>query len=96
MKQKKVWDSYEQLKFNYKDILTDEDLLEAFDNDKMIEKMKKSIHKSEIIYLSMWIIFLIGSIIVVEYLSLCPTYSKILNALQRISELILNFSIEHY
>ncbi|RHT55674.1 hypothetical protein DW757_13315 [Clostridium sp. AM29-11AC] len=92
---KKVWDSYEQLKFNYKDILTDEDLLEAFDNDKMIEKMKKSIHKSEIIYLSMWIIFLIGSIIVVEYLSLCPTYSKILNALQRISELILNFSIEH-
>ena len=38
---KKVWDSYEQLKLNYKDILTDEDLSEIFGNDEMLEKMKR-------------------------------------------------------
>ena len=74
---KKVWDSYEQLKLNYKDILTDEDLSEIFGNDEMLEKMKSSIRKSEKIYLSLWIIFLLGSIIVVESLSVCPVYPNL-------------------
>lgn len=91
---KKVWDSYEQLKLNYKDILTDEDLSEIFGNDEMLEKMKRSIRKSEKIYLSLWIIFLLGSIIVVESLSVCPVYPNILKTLEYISELALRFSIK--
>ena len=91
---KKVWDSYEQLKLNYKDILTDEDLSEIFGNDEMLEKMKSSIRKSEKIYLSLWIIFLLGSIIVVESLSVCPVYPNILKTLEYISELALRFSIK--
>lgn len=48
----------------------------------MLEKMKSSIRKSEKIYLSLWIIFLLGSIIVVESLSVCPVYPNILKTLE--------------
>lgn len=53
-----------------------------------------SIRKSEKIYLSLWIIFLLGSIIVVESLSVCPVYPNILKTLEYISELALRFSIK--
>ena len=66
----------------------------ATTNDEMLEKMKSSIRKSEKIYLSLWIIFLLGSIIVVESLSVCPVYPNILKTLEYISELALRFSIK--
>ena len=74
---KKVYESYEQLKLNYKDILTDDDLLETFGNDENLKKMKKTIRKSEKIYLSIWSVLLIIGLLIVEYLSSDPTYQII-------------------
>ena len=69
---KKVYNSYEQLKKNYNEILTEEDLAEIFENDKMMKEMKKSIKKSEKIYLAIWIIFLLVSLIILECVSTEP------------------------
>ena len=73
----KVYESYEQLKLNYKDILTEDDLLETFGNDEGLNKMKKTISKSEKLYLGVWIVFLIAALLIVEYLSNNPTYQVI-------------------
>lgn len=78
----KVYDGYERLKFNYKGILTDDDLLDTFGNDEMLNEMKITISKSERRYLRIWIIFLIAAFIVVESLSVSPTYQSILVGLQ--------------
>lgn len=87
---KKVYDSYEQLKLNYREILTDDDLLEVFGNDEMLNKMKKTINRSEKIYLGIWIVFLIAAFIVVEIVSVSPTYQSILGWLQDILKSMLN------
>lgn len=81
---KKGYDSYEQLKLNYKEILTEDDLLEVFGNDEMLKKMKKTISRSEKIYLGVWIVFLVAAFIIVEIVSACPTYQSILSGLQNI------------
>lgn len=78
---KKVYDSYEQLKQNYKEILTEDDLREVFGNDEVLKNMKKTINKSEKNYLCIWIVFLIGVLLVVELLSTNPTYQRVLNLL---------------
>uniref|UniRef100_UPI00402615F1 hypothetical protein n=1 Tax=Lachnospira eligens TaxID=39485 RepID=UPI00402615F1 len=78
---KKVYESYEQLKLNYKDILTENDLLEIFGNDEIMNRMKRTINKSRIIYLVIWIVFLIVALIIVEFLSSYPTYKMISKAL---------------
>ena len=70
---KKVYESYEYLKANYESILTVEDIREIFNNDKMLTTMKETIKRSEIFFVSVWIISLIGAIFVIEYLSNAPT-----------------------
>lgn len=87
---KKVYDSYELLKLNYKDILTEDDLIEIFDNDEILDEMKKTISKSEKIYLSIWIAFLIGAFVVVEIVSISPTYQSLFDIIQRILKLMQN------
>lgn len=81
---RKVYDSYEQLKLNYKEILTDDDLMDVFGNDEMLKKMKETISRSEKIYLGIWIFFLVAALIIVEILSVSPTYQSILSGLQNI------------
>ena len=39
--------------------------------------MKKTISKSEKLYLGVWIVFLIAALLIVEYLSSNPTYQVI-------------------
>lgn len=80
----KVYDSYNQLKQNYKEILTEEDLHEIFGNDEMMLKMKKTISKSEKIYMGMWILFLISALIVVECLSSSPNIQFIIDFVKKI------------
>ena len=75
---RKVYDSYNQLKQNYKEILSDGDLQEIFSNDEMLNEMKKTISKSQKIYLVLWILFLLGTIIILEYLSSSPNITAIL------------------
>lgn len=87
---KKVYDSYELLKLNYKDILTEDDLEEIFGNDEILAEMKKTIRRSEKIYLSIWIAFLIGAFAVVEIVSISPTYQSLFDVIQRILKLMQN------
>lgn len=69
---KKVYSSYEQLKQNYVEILTPEDIKEIFKDDNVINSMKDSISKSEKVYLAIWIFFLLLTFIAVEILSKNP------------------------
>ncbi|WP_426349943.1 hypothetical protein ACPWSR_01575 [Alloiococcus sp. CFN-8] len=80
----KVIDSYEQLKRNYNEILTEDDLLEIFRNDEIMEGMKKTIRKSKKIYLGIWMVFLIGMFIVIEAVSFSPNYQYIWNFIKGI------------
>lgn len=90
----KAYDSYELLKLNYKEILTEDDLLEVFGNDEILNKMKKTISRSEKIYLGIWIIFLIGAFIVAEIISVSPTYQSISKVIQDIFNLLQHIFAE--
>ena len=52
--------------------------------------MKKTIRRSEKIYLSIWIAFLIGAFAVVEIVSISPTYQSLFDVIQRILKLMQN------
>ena len=82
---KEVYDSYEQLKENYKDILIGNDLQEAFQNDSMIKNKKKDINKKTKVYLVIWICFIVVSFFLLEFfLSSQPSYKYILNFIKSI------------
>ena len=78
---RKVYDSYEQLKEFYKDILTEDDVLEIFKNDDILNKMKVTINKSTKIYFSVWIFFLLISLFSIEYISDNPILLEFLRIL---------------
>ena len=84
----KVYESYGQLKQNYKEILTEEDLSEIFEGDRIFNEMKNTIKHSQKLYLSMWIAFLIIAILVVEMLSNHPTYHNIIQLLDKVMEIL--------
>lgn len=65
----KVDESYQALKDNYRDILTEEDLDIAFKKDTVFNDMKVKIKKRRKYYLIGWIGFLIVIFIFVECLS---------------------------
>lgn len=69
---KKVYESYESLKKSYKGILAQEDIEECFQNDEVLFEMKKSVKKSEIAYLVLWICFLLSLLVIVENISESP------------------------
>lgn len=68
----KVYESYEKLKKSYDMILTEEDIQECFQGDRLILDMKKTIGKSEKIYLFLWVVFLLVLLMIVEYSSEAP------------------------
>lgn len=86
----RVYDSYEQLKLNYKEILTEDDLTEVFGNDEMLVNMKRRINKSKKIYLGLWIFFLIIAFVILEIISTDPTYKKIVQEFDAVLKLIQN------
>lgn len=55
----KVYKSYYELKKSYNEILTEDDIKECFQDDRIIDNMKKDIKKSQIIYLVIWVAFLV-------------------------------------
>lgn len=69
---KKVYESYESLKKSYKGILAQEDIEECFQNDEVLFEMKKSVKKSEITYLVLWICFLLSLLVIIENISEDP------------------------
>lgn len=78
---KKVYDSYDELKNSYNQILTDDDIKECFKNDQVIMDMKKTVKRSQTIYLVIWSCFLIILLFVLELITDNPI---IIPCLQRI------------
>lgn len=66
---KKVYDSYEELKRLYEQVLTDDDIKESFQDDKIIKDMKNTISKSQKWYLLIWVCFLVVLLVCLESLS---------------------------
>ena len=66
---KKVYDSYEELKKSYDQILTDDDIKESFQDDKIIMNMKKTVSKSQKMYLLIWVCFLVILLVCLEFIS---------------------------
>lgn len=69
---KKVYDSYEELKKSYDQILTDDDIKESFQDDKIIMDMKKTVSQSQKLYLFIWMGFLVILLVSVECISENP------------------------
>lgn len=72
----KVYESYEQLKMNYKNVLSNDDILEVFKNDTLLNRMKEEIEKSRKHYLLLWIGLLILSIVLLEIFSTNPIFKR--------------------
>lgn len=80
----KVYDSYNQLKQYYGDILTLDDLQEIFRNDEILHKMKNTITRTEKIYLVAWILFLLVAFIVIENISSAPNIQCFIDYIEKI------------
>lgn len=72
----KVYESYEQLKMNYNNVLSNDDILEVFKNDSLLNRMKEEIEKSRRHYLFLWIGLLILLIGLLEILSTNPIFKR--------------------
>lgn len=72
----KVYESYEQLKMNYNNVLSNDDILEVFKNDSLLNRMKEEIEKSRKHYLFLWIGPLILLIGLLEILSTNPIFKR--------------------
>lgn len=81
----KVYESYEKLKRNYHNILTEDDIREVFGNDELLESMKTTVHKSKIIYTGLWMLFLAGAFMMVEVIGTKPAYRTILKVIHAIA-----------
>lgn len=79
---KKVYDSYDELKKSYNQILTDDDIKECFNNDLIITCMKTTVKRSQRIYLIIWGCFLI---ILLIFLELVTDNSIIVSFLKKIA-----------
>lgn len=78
----KVYESYESLKKTYEGILAREDINECFQEDELLVKMKKSIRRSQIAYIILWVFFLAMLFVIIEMVSDAPTSAAIWNYLR--------------
>lgn len=65
----KVSESYRALKENYKSVLSSVDIEEIFNNDELINNMKKTVKKGMHIYTILWSVFLVMAFVFVEKIS---------------------------
>ena len=82
----KVYSSYDKLKDSYREILTEDDIRECFQNDEIKTEMKRTIDRSVRIYLIMWGGILLSLLILVEYMSSEPFIWPILKFLFQITK----------
>lgn len=74
----KVYDSYNKLKTAYQGILDDHDIQECFDNDSILNEMKKTIERSQKKSLLVWICILIVLFVAIEAISAAPVVAPII------------------
>lgn len=65
-KLKKTKEGYIQLKENYRDILSDIEIKEAFKDDELLRNTESSTRRSTIIWSVAWGILLVAAIIIIE------------------------------
>ena len=75
------------MKNNYLDILTQEDLNDVFDNDRIINNMKSTIQKTRKNYVIAWILFIVIAFCVIELVSVDPTVPKLIKFLKSIGNI---------
>lgn len=80
---KKIHESYQALKENYKDVLADKDIDEIFKDDQLMNKMSKTVSTSANCYFILWVLFLIALLVVIELASTSPFLLNLLKLLQR-------------
>lgn len=68
-KMKKIEFGYDALKSNYEGILTEEEIIDAFGNDALMDDAKKSTKKGIVVWSIIWGILLLGAIIIIERLT---------------------------
>lgn len=71
-KVKTIKKTYLQLKENYSDILSQDDIAEVYKNDELFNGTKKEIKTKTVLFSVIWISILIGIFFVVEYLTTTP------------------------
>lgn len=82
---KKVYDSYDELKKSYNQILSDDDIKECFKDDQIITDMKNTVKRSQRIYLLIWSCFLVILLSILEFVTENPI---IISCLKQILEKI--------
>ena len=71
-KVKTIEKTYLQLKENYSDILSQDDISEVYKDDELFNGTKKEIKTKTILFSVIWISILVGIFFVVEYLTTTP------------------------
>ncbi len=71
---KTIHKAYLQLKENYSDILSKDDISEIYRDDKFFNDTRKEIKSKTILFSIIWILALIGIFFVVEYLTNSPIF----------------------
>ncbi|WP_408894006.1 hypothetical protein [Paenibacillus taichungensis] len=71
-KLKKTRDSYTALKENYESVLSEDELIEVFNDDKLINDTVKSVNRGKWAYIIVWGIFLILLFVILESMSSSP------------------------
>lgn len=71
-KLRKIKHTYQVLKDSYKDLLSDVDLRESFNEDKVITDTVRSVRCGIWIYTIIWLIFLVTLLFVIEHISSSP------------------------
>lgn len=87
-KLKKTKDSYEALKANYDSVLSQDELLEVFNNDQLINDTVRSVNRGIWGYAVLWIVFLFLLLIILECISSSPIIKphvfQLLDSVQKI------------
>jgi uncharacterized membrane protein (GlpM family) len=76
----KICESYNALKENYKSVLSHIDINEIFNNDKLINNMRKTVRRGMVTYIIIWMVFLIMSFVFIEKLSSNPIISPFIES----------------
>ncbi len=78
---RKVYESYDSLKGLYEGILTEDDIKECFQDDKVISEMKETVNKSEKISLAVWVGVLVVLAVIIEHVGDEPIIRGFMKAL---------------